>query len=170
MNSFLLIGLLGLAVFIFLLIFFRRNKFILVLLFLAAGTGAWIGYKAYTRTNKSLSFVKPDIQLSASGLVEEYEKNDSVANKKYLGKILEVTGLVKEVTNDEGGFPTVVLGEAGKLSSVRCSMDSSQRQDASRLVAGTSITIRGACTGFNKDEMGLGSDVILNRSVIVEKK
>jgi hypothetical protein len=47
-------------------------------------------------------------------------------------------------------------------------MDSVHQQDAAKVSVGTSVTVRGACTGFNKDEMGLGSDVILNRCVIVK--
>ena len=102
--------------------------------------------------------------------VKEFEINDSSANRKYLGKIIETDGIVKEVSKDEAGYYTVVLGEEGKMSAIRCSMDTVHKQDASRLKVGSSVVIRGSCTGFNKDEMGLGSDVILNFCVIVSTK
>jgi hypothetical protein len=49
-------------------------------------------------------------------------------------------------------------------------MDSTHQKDAAKLVSGSSTTVRGSCTGFNKDDLGLGSDVILNRCVIVSNK
>jgi tRNA_anti-like len=145
----------------------RRKKFFWAIFLLAIAGGAWYGYKQYTRTNRDIATVKADISLSAAALVKEYEKNDSSANKKYLGKIIETDGIIKEVKKDEAGYYTVVLGETGSLSSVRCSMDTVHQQDAAPLVVGSSTILRGVCTGFNKDDMGLGSDVILNRCVIV---
>jgi hypothetical protein len=74
------------------------------------------------------------------------------------------------VTKDENGFYTIALGQEESLSSVRCSMDSVHKTDAANVASGSSATIRGACIGFNPDEMGLGSDVKLNRGVIISKK
>ena len=49
-------------------------------------------------------------------------------------------------------------------------MDSVHNADASFLKSGSSVVVKGNCTGFNKDEMGLGSDVILNRCAVITKK
>lgn len=140
---------------------------IIVPVLLIAGIYA---YQEYTRTNKDMLRVKPDHELLAIDLLNEYEAAEDIATKRYNGKVLEVTGFIKTVEKDENGYYTVVLGDSASLSSVRCSMDTVHQQDAAGLKSGTSTIIRGACTGFNKDELGLGSDVILNRCVIVEKK
>ena len=134
------------------------------------GVGVWQGLHEYNRTNKDLRKVKANVKISVIDLIKEYNDNDSSANQKYLGKIIEVTGNIKEVNTDDKGYYTVVLGDAGNMSSVRCSMDTSYQQHAAKLAAGSSITIRGVCTGFNQDEMGLGSDVIMNRCVVVSNK
>lgn len=147
-----------------------KKKIFWILILLAAAAGGWYAYREYTRTNKDLANVKADVKISAVAFIKEYETNDSAANKKYLGKIIEATGLLKEVKKDESGYFTVVLGDSSGLSSVRCSIDTNHRQDAALLKTGSSVTIRGACTGFNKDEMGLGSDVILNRCAIIKKE
>ena len=170
MNSLIVLGILAALIFISLVYIFRKQKIILLILFLLAAMGGWMGYKEYNRTNPDLATVKADNILSANELIQAYEKNDSSANKKYLGKILEITGTVKEVKKDEAGFYTIVLGSEGNLSSVRCLLDSTHQDNAANITTGSSATIRGSCTGFNKDEMGLGSDVILNRAVIVGKK
>ena len=161
-----------LAVFIILLIIVKKKnrKFIWFLIVLAAGTGIWYAVKLYNEKNPNYLNVKADIKISAVDLIHEYETNDSIANQKYLGKVVETDGNIKKVEKDEKGYYTVVLGDSGNLSSVRCSMDTVHNQDAARLKEGSSVTIRGKCTGFNKDEMGLGSDVILNRCAVIIKK
>jgi hypothetical protein len=148
----------------------KRRKFIWLLIIVTVGIGAWYGYKLYNLKNPDLINVKADVKISAVDFIHEYEANDSVSNQKYLGKVVEVSGNIKEIKMDDKGYYTVILGDTGSMSSVRCSMDSVHQKDAAKLVSGSSTTVRGACTGFNKDEMGLGSDVILNRSVIIQKK
>jgi tRNA_anti-like len=149
-----------------------KKKTIWTIILLAVAAGAFYGYKQYTRTNKDLAKVKADVTITADTLITEYSTNDSVANKKYLGKIVEVTGNVKKIEKDEKGYYTVVLGDTASLSSVRCSMDSVHQQDAARLAVGSSAILRGACTGFKKNELmgeDLGSDVELNRCAVIEK-
>jgi hypothetical protein len=147
-----------------------RKRIIWTIVLLVVTGGSWYIYKEYTRTHTDLINVRADIKISAADMIKEYETNDSAANKKYLGKIVELAGNIKDVKKDESGFYNVVLGDMTSLSSVRCSIDTVHQPDAARLAIGSSTIVRGACTGFNKDEMGLGSDVILNRCVIIEKK
>jgi hypothetical protein len=170
MNSLWIFAITGLLIFIALLWIFRKRKIVLLILILAAGAIGWYGFKEYTRTNKDLSNVNADIKISAADLIKEYEKNDSLANIKYTGRIIETNGNVKAVEKDDSGNYTIVLSDTRTMSSIRCSIDTVHRIDAAQLMAGSSATVRGACTGFNKDEMGLGSDVILNRCVIVKQK
>lgn len=158
------------AILVILLVLIKRRKIILILILLDIGFGVWQGFTEYNRTNKDISNVKADIKIEATDLIKQYESNDSSANKKFLDKITEITGPVKEVSKDEAGYYTVILGDTTSMSSVRCSMDSVHQDDAAHLTAGSSVVVRGVCTGFNKDEMGLGSDVILNRCVIVQNK
>src|SRR5215510_13935691 len=99
-----------------------RKKIIILTILVIAGIGVWYGYKEFTRTNKDLSKVKPDVSIAAMDLVKEYEKDDSAANKRYLGKVIEVTGVVKEMPRDNSGYYTIVLGDSSQ-SSVRCSLD-----------------------------------------------
>jgi hypothetical protein len=147
-----------------------KKKIIWLSILLVVAMGVWYGFREYNRTNPDLSKVKADIQIAATDIIKEYEQNDSIADKKYLGKVVEVTGNVKKVEKAEGGYFTVVLGDAASLSSVRCAIDTTRQQDAASLTIGSSAILRGNCTGFNKDEMGLGSDVILNFSVIIPDK
>jgi energy-coupling factor transporter transmembrane protein EcfT len=143
---------------------------VVIVIILVTAFGVWKGLKEYNRTNEDLSTVKADIKISTVDLIHDYEANDSAADQKYLGKVIEINGSIKKIEADEKGYYTVVLGDTTTLSSVRCSMDTVHNKDAALLITGSSAILKGACTGFNKDEMGLGSDVILNRCVIITKK
>ena len=137
-------------------------------LLLAAVAAGIYGYKEFTRTNKQLINAKPDYTMTASALINDFENDDNMATTRYNGKVLEVSGSVLTVEIDDSGYYTVILGEQGTMSAVRCSIDSTQQANAARIKAGSSVLIRGACTGFNKDEMGLGADVILNRCAVIK--
>jgi hypothetical protein len=141
----------------------------LLLLVIIVLAGAWYAYKLYTGKVPSLTEVKADVSISAADLIAAFEKDSASANRQYLGKILEVNGNVKSIEQESA---TVSLGMAKGNSSVRCSMDSAFVKDIATLNPGSDITIKGHCTGFMGDEMGmgLGSDVQLNRCVLEKKK
>lgn len=140
----------------------KRIIFFAVLVVVAVA--AWYAYKEFNRKNKNLAEVEADVTISAPALLEAFEKDSSSANKQYLGKILAVTGNIKSIEKEDNNA-TVILGDAGNMSSVRCSMDTTYAAKMASYTKGQSITIKGAYTGFNKDDL-LGSDIILNRCVI----
>jgi hypothetical protein len=146
----------------------RRKTVVLSISALVIISGSFYGFNEYTRKNKDLVSVSPDVQISATDLIQKFETDETSANKTFLGKkdfIVAVTGQVKEINRDENGYYSIVLGDVNNMSSVRCSMDSLHQQDARDLTKGATVSIKGAFTGFNKDDL-LGSDVILNRCVI----
>jgi hypothetical protein len=145
------------------------SRVLAILIILGAGFGVWQGLHEFNRTNEDLASVKADVKISAADFIHDYEVNIPAADQKYLGKVIETVGKIKKIEKDEKGYYTIVLGDTSNPSSVRCSMDTVHNGDAAHLEAGSSAILRGACTGFNKDEMGLGSDVILNRCAIITK-
>jgi len=129
--------------------------------------GAWFVYSAYSRKVKDLANVSAQIKMHSSELIAAFERNETQANTELLDKIIAVHGNVKEIEKNDHGHYTIVLGDTARLSSVRCSMDSTHIKEITGLKEGSAVTVKGACTGFNADEL-LGSDVILNRCVIVK--
>ena len=124
------------------------------------------GWYQYNRTVQGLADVKADYSVDASALIHEFVSNEEAAQKKYLNKILSVKGAIKGIEPGENAG-TVVLGDTTDMNGVRCVLDSTANATTASLQRGAVITIKGAITGFNKDETGLlGSDVQLNRCVI----
>ena len=123
------------------------------------------GYREYTRKNRNLSYVKANFKIQANALIKEFEENEKRANEKFLDKIIAVSGAIRDVIKDDKGFYSIVLGGDENMSTVRCSMNSIDQDEVGLLKKGNIIMIKGACTGFNADDL-LGSDIILNRCVI----
>jgi hypothetical protein len=146
------------------------RKVIVLVILLAVVFGGWYVYKEYNRKNKDLADVVAAITTDATTLTSAFEKDPLSADKTYLGKIIAVNGTIKSVEKEDGA--TVILGAAGSTSSVRCSIDTMHIAEVINLQEGQQTTIKGECTGFRADETGLslGSDVILNRCVIVPYK
>ena len=145
-----------------------KKRTIVAAIGIAIIAGAWFGYGEYNRKVKDLSNVQAQITMPANELIGAFEKNENAANAQYLDKIIAVKGNVKTVEKNDRGQYSIVLGNAGAMSSVRCSMDSVHVKEIVNIKEGEEVIVKGACTGFNADEL-LGSDVILNRCVIEEK-
>ncbi len=143
----------------------KKKKIILLVIAVALSSGGWYAYSEYNRKVKDLSKVSADMQLKTADLVSQFEKDESGANALYLDKVIAVNGTLKAIEKDEANNFSLVLGDESSMASVRCSMDEDHQQKIEGLLTGAKITVKGACTGFNADEL-LGSDVILNRCVI----
>jgi hypothetical protein len=147
----------------------RKSTIIVAAILVAAAIGIY-AWREFNRTNEDLTGINPAYTVNAQTLIGEFGSNDSAANARYLGRVVQVEGMVKQVEKDEEGKYTVVLGDTADMSSVRCAMDSVHAGSASSLQRGQSVKVKGAFTGFKKDETGLlGSDVEMNRAVVVKK-
>src|ERR1700730_7011012 len=142
------------------------RRIIIIVVVLAGAAAGIYGWKEYHRKNADLAGLKPAYVIKASDLIKEYSEDESSANKKFLGKIVSVEGLVKKINHDADGYYTVILGDTADLSSVWCAIDTTHSADAANLKPISSVRIKGFVTGFNKDELGLGADVRLNQSVV----
>ena len=151
----------------------KKKKIILLAVLLLIAVAAFFGYKLFNKNVNHLDGSKADLTISAVDLIKKFETDEAAANKEFLSEkldfIITVSGPVKEIIKDDTGAYTVVLGDNTTRSSVRCSMDSLQNQQAATLQTGSSVSIKGAITGYRKDDLGIGSDVVLNRCVIEVK-
>ena len=146
----------------------KRKKIILYSLLgvlLLAGAAAWYIYREYNRGHKDTADLRPDFRMEAPALVAAFNADEKSSGSKYWDKVITVEGMVKEISKDEQGRYTIVLGDTASNSSVRCSIDSMHISDIQHLVPLSRVHIKGICSGYNADEL-LGSDVFLVRSVL----
>src|SRR4051812_27299462 len=81
-------------------------------------------YREFNRKAADLENATPVLSTSSSKILEDFSKDIETANQQYLGKVVQLNGIVREIQTDKKGFVTVVLGDESSPSSVRCSVDS----------------------------------------------
>ena len=116
-----------------------------------------IAYYLYNKPHRSAATATA-VTITAKSLAEAYEKDETLANKKYLGNVLQVSGTVSEVSLNQQKKPVVVLAGSA-ISGVQCSLE----EPEPGVKKGDSVIIRGFCTG-------LLTDVILDRCITVHNK
>ncbi len=146
----------------------KRIIYILLVLLVIAIVGGFYGYKEFNRKNESLTDATPAFKVKSTDLISEFAADEKAANTKYLGKVVQVAGIVKKLDKDDKGFYTVVLGDTSSMSSVRCSVDSLFTAEITSVKPNAPVFMKGICTGYMADDLGIGADVILNRCVLVK--
>lgn len=121
-------------------------KRILLGIFAIAVIGAGVIYYVFTEKFTDTNEVKADFTVNALDLIHEFEKNDSLANKKYSEKIIVVNGMVSEV---EGADTTVNIKMADTTSGsyVIFAFQQQHRNQAKSIKTGDSVSIKGSCSG-----------------------
>lgn len=111
--------------------------------------------------DKSVSKLKPDYQVSASDLAQEYESDPEKSDKKYIDKIIEVTGTITEISKDQNDSFVFILKQEDSNTGVLCTLSQENDKKASSYKSGDIVTIRGTCSGML-------FEVVLNKCAIVK--
>ena len=130
-----------------------KHKNTLLVLFAIVITG---GVVAWTYVNRPIAKVEQAraLAITAESLNNAYSDNEETANKKYINKALEVSGLVAEVSKNQDGKTVLLLQSDDPMSGVQCTM-----RDDVNIDTGKKITVKGFCTGYTM--VVLLSDCIL---------
>jgi hypothetical protein len=145
-----------------------RNSLLLILII--GSIAAYFVYREYNRKTENVDKLNAAFELTSDALLQEFTENEKAATEKYSGKVLQVDGLLKAIDVDDKGYNTIALGNGATPSSVRCSIDTLFPIEKNNLQLNDPVTVKGICTGFNADELGLGADVLLNRCIIIQKE
>ncbi len=135
------------------------RKVILFLLVLGViGLGIGYIYYMYNKPVASLENKKPEVEVTASQLMAHYEANETVANETYLGKLVQVSGKVADITLEDGR-KKIHLETPNPISMIICELEAGMETGV--LKAGDEAKVKGLCSGYL-------SDVILVQSSIVD--
>ena len=137
---------------------FKKYLLIFITVAVIAAIGVWYYVFIYSKNNHRNVANEKGIEVTAMQLVSEYKASDSIANKKYLDKAIQVTGEVAEAKTNEDSTIAVTLKSADAFSNVYCTLLKNQTAP----VAGKVVILKGICTGML-------SDVVLIDAVIVKQ-
>jgi hypothetical protein len=116
----------------------------IVLLFLAA-----LGIYKASKLHHNTSGEQAVATFSAMNLYNEFLKSENIANKKWVGKVIEVSGSISSVT-ESGNYISISL-KGSADGGVNCSILKKDLYPGYKYNTGDSITIKGKCTGFLMD-------------------
>jgi hypothetical protein len=134
----------------------------LAAIFVLGLLGGSYGLYLFFKKHDDLSKVKPDFQLNAKTLCADFESDEAAASKKYIDKVVEVTGTVASVEMGSDSTINVTIKEDSALSGIICAFQGRGIEDV-KIKNGEIATIRGECSGIL-------FDVLLNNCVLIIKK
>ncbi len=132
----------------------KNKKFLIIILLIIIIVIILLGWYVFRPSETSLGKVQADFSIEPLTLVEEFNNDEQAANAKYLGKVVEVSGRLDEITT-EGENIALTLKNTDEISGVICSFDKSALPEVLPEI-GEVVNIKGICSGYLMD-------VILNK-------
>ena len=112
---------------------------------------AVVGWGVYkiTKTHQNVSGEAADAHLTAVSLYDEFLKNEDQANKKWVGRVIEISGIISSIS-EAGNYVSVNLKGTAE-GGINCSLSKKDLGPDEKINIGDSATIKGKCTGFLMD-------------------
>jgi hypothetical protein len=129
----------------------------MIMLVILCSGGAWY---LYNKPGESFVTGDPVYSVSASELFVEFEADAAAADKKYLNRIIAVTGQIADIRAVDSVGVNVTLSTGTSIFGVSCRI--SDPREANGLRNGQLIRVKGLCTGVLMD-------VVLVKCVIEKK-
>lgn len=160
-----------------------------ILLLLSAGEGKWIlkisfivltvlatyfGFnivseqaqqKVMNEQFNSSEGTTTDYTISATELLKEFKANDSVTNKKYVEKMVEVSGIPASIDIAADSIATIRF-EDSTGSFADFTLEKNQYHKVKNINAGTPVTIKGVCSGSIYSDILENTQISFKRAVI----
>lgn len=132
------------------------KQVLFVLFLLLVVLGAAIGYFQYNKQAPDLADASPAYTLTSDALFDAFDENEEAAMAMYGGQVVEISGVIAEISRTEEGQSIVIAAENALAGGVNCAFS----QDLSNIEKGESVTVKCLCQGFLMD-------VVLNQCKLV---
>jgi hypothetical protein len=102
-----------------------------------------------------------DISIQATDIYNAYSTDENVANTTYLGKIINVTGKIEEMYDDEAGDPVILMSDSDGQVVALVTLEPDQKSAMATYQVGQEITVKAKCSGMLME-------VALTKGIIVK--
>ena len=127
----------------------KKRQTILSLAVLCLLIGVAYGLYLYNKPHANAGGKSTEASLSADSLYKAYSNDEPAANKNFLNKILEVKGVVQDITMSNRR--PVLLLNTGQPGSINCQMAMDSADVFSVLHKASQVTVKGKCSGYLMD-------------------
>lgn len=135
----------------------KKKITITVVLLVLIGLGT--AYYLFQKPVQSLRGETPAWTGTGNQLFNAFTADEASGNKKFTGKVLQVSGVVAEIMQNADSSKTLILKSTHPVFGVKCRLD--PKYNSGQVPAkGSKVLLKGLCTGIN-------SDVELNQCVIL---
>ncbi len=132
---------------------FKRNKVeilgLLLITFIVSFIMIYISYNKPADIN--VSRIENVNQLSIEELLTEFNGNLEKANATFIEKVIEVEGVIKEVSYLNNRHTIILKSKSFTQSFVICDMSPKNNDRTNEFVVGNTIVLRGVCKGYLLD-------------------
>lgn len=125
-----------------------NKKYIFSIFFSILITAVMIGYYQYNKPRQSLVNQPSAVSISASELYIAYQQNETAANLKFLGKVIEVSGKLNIINNGDG---SKIFSLATGFPGGEINFQLFDKQMDPSFKKGKNIIVKGKCTGYLMD-------------------
>lgn len=123
-----------------------KYKKILIGLFILLLAGAAVIWYIFTEKFTDTAEQKPDFTVNAVDFLKEFQQDDSLANKKYIEKIVAVNGIVSEIEAADT-TANIKFVDANTGDYIIFAFQQQHLADAKKLKQGQQVSIKGSCSG-----------------------
>ncbi|MGZ3845072.1 MAG: OB-fold protein [Flavisolibacter sp.] len=138
----------------------KRTMTILLIVLVLIVIGAFIGYRLYTNKVPNYADQAPDLTVTTAELADAFNKDTANASKRFMDKIVRVTGLVKSLDSS-----AVVLGEESNPSDVVVGLDDRNLKGIQYIKTGDTVILQGKFSGYSK---GSGDDLLASLGATIK--
>jgi len=149
------------------LILKKRTLIILACILIVIAVGVSYGLKEFYRKPKDIMDTKAAFALTTQSLAKAFTDDEKKAMKMYVGKPIELKSVVTSIEKDDSGNFILIFSDSTSNISIRASLAKEDNEEGASVKPGDFIFLKGFCNGYNQDDL-LGSDIILDRSAIIE--
>ncbi|OEK07847.1 hypothetical protein A8C32_15305 [Flavivirga aquatica] len=132
----------------------------IILIIIVVLTMVFVYVSIYNKPHINIEKSTANISIKSSDLLNDFTVDETKANEKYLDKIIQVEGIISEISLDKEGRRIIALEGEDLLGNVTCYLSNEKNKTNERLKRGQSIIIKGICTGYLMD-------VVLVRCIII---
>ncbi|HRP55908.1 hypothetical protein [Agriterribacter sp.] len=104
----------------------------------------------YNKPREGVAGKDTELSVSAALLYEDYNADETAANKKFLNKVIEVKGTVDGIIRN-GNDAVLMLGVQPGGAGISCFFSPASALGSNHVKKGMEIVVKGKCTGFNMD-------------------
>lgn len=114
----------------------------------------------YYKPHKSVRKEEAAYRLSVADLVNAFSEDETSANSRYVGQIIEVRGTLKEMILNDSTL-ILLMGDSTQMTGLSCYLQKAEKDKYTSLTRGEQVSVKGVCNGMLLD-------VVLDKAILLE--